>query len=208
MIIGQATRSPRPFQALRQFARRGPVEYCNLCNDRIAPTHVHLIDPVNRRILCACQTCSVVFEGAYKPIPRRVRLLNQFQLTDSQWDDLAVPINMAFFFQSSAVDRVVGLYPSPAGAIESAMPPDRWREIAENNPTLNEMDTDVEALLVNRLGPAKGHNGPGYYILPIDECFRLVGLVRTHWRGLSGGTEVWREIGQFFSQMKERSCLT
>jgi hypothetical protein len=162
VIIGQATRSPRPFQALRQFARRGPVEYCNLCNDRIAPTHVHLIDPVNRRILCACQTCSVVFEGAYKPIPRRVRLLNQFQLTDSQWDD----------------------------------------------PTLNEMDTDVEALLVNRLGPAKGHNGPGYYILPIDECFRLVGLVRTHWRGLSGGTEVWREIGQFFSQMKERSCLT
>ena len=33
-----------------------------------------------------------------------------------------------------------------------------------------------------------------YYIVPIDECYRLVGLIRMHWRGLSGGTEVWKEI--------------
>jgi hypothetical protein len=70
------------------------------------------------------------------------------------------------------------------------------------------MESDVEALVMNRLGAAKGHDGPAYYILPIDECFRLVGLVRTHWRGLSGGTDVWRAIGQFFSEMKEHSCRT
>ncbi len=36
-----------------------------------------------------------------------------------------------------------------------------------------------------------GDRRPESYILPIDECFRLVGLIRLHWKGLSGGTEVW-----------------
>jgi hypothetical protein len=88
------------------------------------------------------------------------------------------------------------------------MQPERWREIGKDNPELSAMESDVEALLMNRLGAAKGHDGPAYYILPIDECFRLVGLVRAHWRGLSGGTDVWRAIGQFFSEMKEHSCRT
>ena len=29
-------------------------------------------------------------------------------------------------------------------------------------------------------------------------CFALVGLVRTHWRGITGGAEVWRELDTFF----------
>jgi hypothetical protein len=32
-----------------------------------------------------------------------------------------------------------------------------------------------------------------------------VGLIRMHWRGLSGGTEVWKEIHRFFTSLKERS---
>ncbi len=174
----------------------------------VTSRHLHLFDPTNRTVLCACQACSVAFSGTYRQIPQRVRFLEDFQLTDRQWDDLAIPINVAFFFHSTTDDRVLGLYPSPAGAIESAMPCENWQELAANNPALADMEPDVEALLINRLGPAKGHSGPAYYILPIDECFRLVGLVRTHWRGLSGGTEVWRELGQFFSEMKERSCRT
>ncbi len=41
-----------------------------------------------------------------------------------------------------------------------------------------------------------------YYLLPIDECYKLVGLIRMHWKGLSGGTEVWRELGEFFASLK------
>jgi hypothetical protein len=26
-----------------------------------------------------------------------------------------------------------------------------------------------------------------------------------HWRGLSGGTEVWREVGNFFKELKVKS---
>jgi hypothetical protein len=31
----------------------------------------------------------------------------------------------------------------------------------------------------------------------------LVGLIRLHWRGLSGGGEAWREIGDFFARLKK-----
>ena len=73
---------------------------------------------------------------------------------------------------------------------------------------MNEMEPDVEALLVNRLGAARGYRSAEYYILPMDECFRLVGLFRAHWRGLSGGTEVWREAARFFDEMRGLSCRT
>ena len=66
------------------------------------------------------------------------------------------------------------------------------------------MEADVEALLVNRLGLSRGHSAPEYYLLPIDECYKLVGLIRMHWKGLSGGAEVWQELGQFFSSLKSR----
>jgi hypothetical protein len=67
------------------------------------------------------------------------------------------------------------------------------------------MEADVEALLVNRIGHSRGFTNPEYYIVPIDECFKLVGLIRSRWQGLSGGTEVWREIGKFFGELKARS---
>jgi hypothetical protein len=41
--------------------------------------------------------------------------------------------------------------------------------------------------------------------VPIDECYALVGLIRTRWRGLTGGTEVWKELGGFFEQLDRRS---
>ena len=57
----------------------------------------------------------------------------------------------------------------------------------------------MEALLINRVGPARE-----YFLAPIDECYRLVGLIRLHWRGLSGGAEVWKEIQSFFTGLKSR----
>jgi hypothetical protein len=67
------------------------------------------------------------------------------------------------------------------------------------------MGTDVEALLVNRVGRARGFSNDEYYIVPIDECYKLVGLIRAHWRGLSGGPEVWEEIAAFFEGLRQRS---
>ena len=138
-------------------------------------------------------------------MPRRIRYLADFRMTDSQWDGLMMPINMAFSFKSTPQERVIALYPSPAGATESLLSFDTWEEIEIENPVLFEMEADVEALLVNRIGHARGFAEPEHYMVPIDECFKLVGLIRSRWSELSGGTEAWRDIGQFFTDLKERS---
>jgi hypothetical protein len=112
---------------------------------------------------------------------------------------------MAFFFKSTPHGKVMALYPSPAGPTESLLSLDTWADIAQMNPILSEMEADVSALLVNRVGHARGSSSAEYYLVPIDECYKLVGLIRTHWRGLSGGTEVWRELGAFFAALKNRA---
>ncbi|MGC2767233.1 MAG: DUF5947 family protein [Candidatus Acidiferrum sp.] len=198
------------FAALRQFARkRTPVERCEMCSRELAPEHEHLVEPANRRIICSCGACAILFEGQsgtkYKRVPRRVLFLRDFQLTDGQWDGLMVPIEMVFFFRSSPHGKVIALYPSPAGPTESLLPLETWGDIEQANPILSGMEADVTALLVNRVGHVRGSVPAEYYLVPIDECYKLVGLIRAHWRGLSGGTEVWREVGAFFAVLKKKT---
>lgn len=139
-------------------------------------------------------------ETTYLRVPRRARALPDFQMSDAQWESMLIPINMAFFFYSTSAGRIVALYPSPAGAVESLLDLGAWQDLARANPILADMEPEVEALLVNRLGSTGK-----YYIAPIDTCYELVGLIRTHWRGLSGGTEVWDAIGQFFERLKQQA---
>jgi hypothetical protein len=143
--------------------------------------------------------------GRYKRVSRRTWRLMDFQITDGEWEELLIPINMAFFFYSSVHGRMVTLYPSPAGAVESLLPLDAWSEIVKNNPVLGELEPDIEALLVNRVGHAHGSAPSEYFFAPMDDCYRLVGLIRTHWKGLSGGTEVWEEIAGFFTTLRDRA---
>lgn len=193
------------FATLRNLARKPDAgEHCDMCGKGLALQHQHLIDPAVRKLICACDACAVLFfqsgETKYKRVPRRVRLLKDFQLTDSQWDDLLVPIGLAFFVKSSPEQRVLALYPGAAGSTESMLPLDAWTDIVRDNPLLDHMESDVEALLVNRL-----NHKAEYYLTPIDKCYELVGLIRSNWHGLSGGTEVWRKIRDFFAELKELS---
>lgn len=193
------------FATLQRLARRPPAgEQCNLCGAALAQTHQHLIDPVKRALACACDPCAVLFYGQgetkFKRVPRRVRRLPDFRLTDGQWDSLMIPIGLAFFLDSSPEKRVLALYPSPAGSTESLLSLDAWADIVNDNPVLERMESDVEALLVNRLD-----HSAEYYIAPIDKCYELVGLIRSKWHGLSGGTEVWQEIRQFFDRLRDAS---
>jgi hypothetical protein len=200
------------FATLRQFARaKRPLERCELCSAGLAQEHPHLVEIALRQILCACDACATLFDGMtgskYRRVSRRAQLLADFQMADGQWEDLLVPINMAFFFRSSIEDRIVALYPSPAGAVESLLPLDAWTEIVQQNAVLRQMRPDIEALLVNRVGHAHELARAEYYIAPIDDCYRLVGLIRANWKGLSGGTEVWVEIGRFFSDLRSRADI-
>lgn len=210
MAFERNAQTENAFAVLRQFARaRSPAERCELCSGEVSPEHEHLVEPASHKLLCACRACSILFDGQrngkYKRVPHTVQALQDFEMTDGQWDSLMIPIEMAFFFKSSPRGRVVALYPSPAGAVESLLPLDTWDDIVHANPVLKEMDADVVALLANRVGASRGSRPAEYYVIPIDECYKLVGLIRSHWRGLSGGTEVWREVGQFFNNLKRRS---
>lgn len=190
---------------LRRFvSRRVADEQCDLCGAAIAAEHRHLADPKARKVVCACTPCSLLFssqEGArFRRVPEEVRFLRDFTLTEAQWQRLAIPIDLAFFYRSSADERVMAFYPSPAGATESLLALETWNDIAAANPVLATMEPDVQALLVNRIAkPAE------FFLVPIDKCYELVGLIRTKWRGFSGGAEVWSAIGQYFDRLKERA---
>jgi hypothetical protein len=194
-----------PFPLLQGLIRkRQPAERCEMCSAGLMSEHAHLVETASRRLLCSCDACAVLLsgrqDGRYRRVPRIVQFLPDFRLTDLQWESLHVPINLAFFFSCTSADRVVALFPSPAGATESFLTPEAWRDLIRNNSILGELVPDVEALLVNRVADARE-----YFRVPIDECYRLVGLIRTHWRGLAGGAAVWDEIGQFFNRLKLRS---
>jgi Family of unknown function (DUF5947) len=203
----------RGLATLRAFAGRAVIkastEHCELCSALLAVEHQHLIDPRSRKIACSCDACAMLFDGAagqYRRVPRDTRWLADFRLTDADWDDLLIPINMAFLFHSSVAARVLAIYPSPAGPMESLLTLEAWQQIEEHNPALRSMRPDVETLLINRLGPHRGFANHQYFLAPIDECYKLVGLVRGHWRGLAGGETVWREISAYFSRLTERSA--
>ena len=36
----------------------------------------------------------------------------------------------------------------------------------------------------------------------LDRCYHLIGLVRSHWRGLTGGPELWKVIEGFFAGLR------
>jgi uncharacterized protein DUF5947 len=192
--------------SLRRFARPRPVrEQCELCAVPLAPEHAHLVEVSSRRLLCACDACGVLFSGQsasrFRRVPRDVYYLPDFRLGDAAWGSLRLPVNLAFFLHSTPANAVVAFYPSPAGATEATVPSDAWQALVNDNPLLHRFEPDVEALLVNRVGAARD-----CYRVGIDECYRLVGLVRKHWRGFSGGPAVWGEVAQFFAGLKERSA--
>ncbi|HWX87062.1 MAG TPA: DUF5947 family protein [Solirubrobacteraceae bacterium] len=187
-------------------AAAAPEEHCELCDAPIPSVHRHLLELSSRELMCACRPCSLLFDrggagnGRYKLVPERRLRLDDFAMSDLEWEELRIPVDMAFLFYSSAEGRVVAYYPGPMGPTESQLELSSWQELERSNPILAEMEPDVEALLVNRVGGARRH-----WLVPLDECYSLVGAIRTRWRGLTGGSEVWREIERFFEELDRRA---
>jgi hypothetical protein len=203
-----AQESEKAVEAAQEQAAQGQAaqERCELCSEPIPPEHRHLLDVSSREIMCSCRACSILFdkeaasEGKYRLIPDRRLFLEDFEMSDAQWESLRIPVDMAFFFHSAPAERVVAFYPGPMGPTESLLKLSAWEELETYNPVLKGMEQDVEALLVNRSRGARE-----YFLVPMDKCYSLVGLIRMHWRGFSGGQEVWEEIGQFFEELRKRS---
>ncbi|MGH3380958.1 MAG: DUF5947 family protein [Actinoallomurus sp.] len=190
-----------------------PGERCEMCAEPIGDEHGHVANLEDRRILCTCRPCTLLFthSGAgserrddgdspirrFRAVPERYRYDPDFAMSSGDWDELAIPVRMAFFFRNSGMGRTVAFYPSPGGATESELTLDAWVRVLAANPAVADVEADVEALLVDR--------GSGAYLVPIDVCYELVGLVRLHWKGFDGGEEAWTAIEAFFATLRDRS---
>jgi hypothetical protein len=181
------------------------AEQCDMCAAPVPPGHRHIVDISNRRLMCACRACALLFDskaaggGHLRLLPTRRRRLEGFVLDGAQWDRLRIPVDMAFFFYSTPAERVLAFYPSPAGPTESLLELEAWSELAAANPMVEGMEPDVEALLVSRARDMDEH-----WLVPIDDCYELVGLIRSRWRGFGGGEEVWEAIHLFFDDLPNR----
>src|SRR5690349_14214330 len=110
------TRGQSPYSILKRFARpRSNAEVCDLRAQEIAPEHRHLLERSTRQLLCACDACGTLFstqaDTPYRLVPRRTRFLPAFHMSDAQWDDLLIPVGMAFFFYNSLELRTMAFYP-------------------------------------------------------------------------------------------------
>lgn len=195
----------RGLAVLRQFAAPKPArEICEMCAQAIPERHRHLVEIHQRKLLCVCDACSILFDHdgatAYRRVPHDIRELPDANLNDLLWNALGIPAGIVFILRSSATGRTEAFYPSPAGPTEAELDGGFWDEISVAHPLMKTIKPDVEALLVNRANGARQ-----YFIVPIDECYKLTALIRKHWQGFSGGKEAWDQIDCFFEGLRA-SC--
>ncbi|NLU75380.1 hypothetical protein HCC61_22380 [Streptomyces sp. HNM0575] len=184
-----------------------PAERCDLCAAPVQDGHRHMLDVQRSEVLCTCGPCALLFAHStaggrtYKLLPGRRAELPGFRIDPMVWARLGVPVDLAFFVRDGATGEVRVGYPSPLGVARSAVGPEVWEEVVRGYPEPVELADDVEALLVHRTeGPdGSAHARGRHWIVPLDDCYRLAALVRTHWRGLSGGPEVREHIDAFFA---------
>lgn len=178
-------------------------EACELCGAALRPDHRHLLELGERRIVCACEPCWSVRSGeaGYRPVGVRVSWLEGFELPDEAWAALGIPIGLAFFIRTGRPERAVALYPSPAGTTEAEIEAEAWQRLERLNPVLGGLEPDCEAFVVDRTGPE--HR---YAIAPIDDCYRLVGMIKASWEGISGGPGPARAVVSFFAELRGRAA--
>ena len=79
-------------------------------------------------------------------MPERICRDPERPLAAADWNELQIPVTMAFFFYNSALGRVVAGYPSPGGVTECELDLEAWDRLAASYPLLAGMAPDTEAI--------------------------------------------------------------
>jgi hypothetical protein len=190
--------------ALARAVRRGSaasaarvVERCELCGVEVPERHRHLLDEERDDLLCTCRACTLLFDREaaggrhFRLVPETRRRLSAVSPRE-----LGVPVGLAYFVRDGD-GGVEAHYPSPAGATRWEVDPATWQEAERRCPDLAGMAPRTQALLVNT-----ARNRSEHWLVPIEDCYRLVALIRREWRGLSGGSTVWPEVDRFFAELR------
>jgi hypothetical protein len=179
------------------------TEKCELCAAEVPAEHGHVADLESSTLICACRACYLLFtqaaagRGRYRAVPDRYLADPGRTLTPAQWDQLEVPVGLAFFLRSSSGDGVTGFYPSPAGVTECILDLAAWERLTQEYPLLGAPAPDVEAALICRTDA-----GVEYFLVPIDACYELAGRMRLYWRGFDGGAEAKASIAEFLDRAR------
>jgi len=188
---------------------RGPAddaERCEMCHEVLGERHGHVVDLEKRALACTCRACYLLFTqsgaagGRYRSVSERVSYDPDRPLTGEDWNELQIPVAMAFFFYNSALGRVVAGYPSPGGVTECELDLAAWDRLAAAYPLLGALAPDVEAIFINRTG-----DGNETFLIPIDECYALVGELRRLWQGFDGGEEARTALATFLAGLRQRA---
>lgn len=182
------------------------TERCEMCRDVLSGRHGHVVDLEKRSLACTCRACYLLFthEGAaggrYRAVPEHVYHDPGRPLTDADWNELQIPVGMAFFFFNSSLGRVVAGYPGPGGAVECELDLAAWDRLAAAYPLLGGLAPDVEAIFFSR-----ADQGNEVFLIPIDECYSLVGDLRLKWQGFDGGAEARAALATFLDELRRRA---
>jgi len=201
-----------PVSTLRRIATTRKASYdgerCEMCAEPISDHHQHVVDLDTRALMCTCRGCYLLFasDGAqqrHRAGPERYLSFPEFRLGPGQWEDLEIPVGLAFFFRNSVQDRVIAFYPGPAGATESELPLAAWQSVIADNPGVAVVAPDTEALMIR--APGRDRPLAEALLVPIDSCYELVGQLRQVWRGFDGGQDAHASIESWFEGVRARS---
>jgi len=185
------------------------MEQCELCAAPLDDGHPHLLDVDTDSVRCVCRACAVLFDrsaasnGKLRRIPdRRVALPPVPEGGGgAAWSAIGVPVQIAFVVLDDAGVATVR-YPGPAGITRADVGDLAWTELLDEAPELVQLEPEVEAMLVrDRQGRSTR------YVVPIDDCFRLVAVMRQSWVGITGGDEMWSAVDQWFDDLAARSRM-
>jgi hypothetical protein len=177
-----------------------------MCSTEIGLQHGHVADVEAHRLLCTCRPCFLLFtnagagSGRFLAVPQDVRRVVDVAISEGQWAALQIPVELAFFLRQTGAENVGAYYPGPGGATESLLDLASWAEVLDANPVLAQAEPDVRAILLRR-----STSGYACYLVPVDRCYELVGIVRQSWVGFHGGAEVWARVEGFFAGLDEES---
>jgi Family of unknown function (DUF5947) len=202
---------PQPPAATRPASTGQPAdageEHCEFCATGIPAGHGHVADLEQSSLMCACRACYLLFtnpgagRARYRSVPDRYLRDPERTLSPAEWDELQIPVGLAFFLYRSEPGELSCFYPSPAGATQCALDLPAWQRVAAGHPLLGLAEPDVEAVLINQDESA----GIECFIVPVDACYELAGRLRVLWRGFDGGTEARQSIAEFLADVRRRA---
>jgi hypothetical protein len=170
-----------------------------MCGGAISGDHRHLLAVADAKLHCACRPCGLLFESG-AAAQRRYLLVPQRRIPlrtagDDPAGHLGVPVGLVFLIPQPDGPAVAN-YPSPLGVTQSVLDDAGWQRLLARWPVLRTMAPHVEAVLLNSVRGARER-----WLVPVDDCYRLAALVRQHWKGMSGGREVWPAVSEFFAEL-------